>query len=82
MTMHTRFLTLSTLLLVLLTACTGRRTTADTQAETDLPAICQRDTLVALTLYSSTSYFLYRGEPWASSMNYAGSLPIRWAWSW
>ena len=43
MTMHTRFLTLSTLLLVLLTACTGRRTTADTQAETDLPAICQRD---------------------------------------
>ena len=63
MTMHTRFLTLSTLLLVLLTACTGRRTTADTQAETDLPAICQRDTLVALTLYSSTSYFLYRGEP-------------------
>ena len=76
MTMHTRFLTLSTLLLVLLTACTGRRTTADTQPETDLPAICQRDTLVALTLYSSTSYFLYRGEP----MGFQYELCRQWSW--
>ena len=30
----------------------------------DLGAILERDTLVALTSYSSTSYFLYRGEPY------------------
>lgn len=29
----------------------------------DLGAIMERDTLVALTSYTSTSYFLYRGEP-------------------
>ncbi|MEM1043913.1 MAG: transglycosylase SLT domain-containing protein [Bacteroidota bacterium] len=29
----------------------------------DLDAIAERDTLVALTTYNSTSYFLYRGEP-------------------
>ena len=31
--------------------------------ERDLDAISERDTLVALTTYNSTSYFLYRGEP-------------------
>ena len=31
--------------------------------ERDLDAIAERDTLVALTTYNSTSYFLYRGEP-------------------
>lgn len=31
--------------------------------ERDLDAIMERDTLVALTAYNSTSYFLYRGEP-------------------
>ena len=31
--------------------------------ERDLPQIAERDTLVALTVYNSTSYFLYRGEP-------------------
>ncbi|MDT0632492.1 transglycosylase SLT domain-containing protein [Rubrivirga sp. S365] len=29
----------------------------------DLGAIIERDTLVALTAYTSTSYFLYRGQP-------------------
>ena len=29
----------------------------------DLGAILERDTLVALTAYTSTSYFLYRGQP-------------------
>ena len=29
----------------------------------DLDAIVERDTLVALTSYTSTSYFLYRGQP-------------------
>ena len=57
-------LTLLTLIVCVLTACGGRRHTADEEAHpTDLPAILERDTLVALTLYSSTSYFLYRGEP-------------------
>lgn len=31
--------------------------------ERDLGAILERDTLVALTSYTSTSYFLYRGQP-------------------
>lgn len=31
--------------------------------EHDLDEIAERDTLVALTTYNSTSYFLYRGEP-------------------
>ena len=31
--------------------------------ERDLNEITERDTLVALTTYNSTSYFLYRGEP-------------------
>ncbi len=31
--------------------------------ERDLAEIAERDTLVALTTYNSTSYFLYRGEP-------------------
>ena len=31
--------------------------------ERDLAAIMERDTLVALTSYTSTSYFLYRGQP-------------------
>lgn len=57
-------LTLLTLIVCVLTACGGRRHTATEEAPpTDLPAILERDTLVALTLYSSTSYFLYRGEP-------------------
>lgn len=45
--------------------CTGRhRSDADNDnLQTDLPAIRQKGELVALTLYSSTSYFNYRGEP-------------------
>lgn len=38
--------------------------------ERDLPEIAECDTLVALTTYNSTSYFLYRGEP----MGYEYSL--------
>lgn len=61
--MYKSLLTLSALLFVLLTSCTGRQSLADAQSSTDLPTICERDTLVALMLYGSTSYFLYRGEP-------------------
>jgi membrane-bound lytic murein transglycosylase F len=40
--------------------------TADSRkasVETDLPQILKRDTLKAIMIYSSTSYFLYRGQP-------------------
>lgn len=51
-------------LFLLLSGCVNRQQTADhAEATTDLPAIRQRGELVALTLYSSTSYFNYRGEP-------------------
>lgn len=51
-------------LFLLLSGCANRQQTADqAEATTDLPAIRQRGELVALTLYSSTSYFNYRGEP-------------------
>ena len=51
-------------LFLLLFGCVNRQQTADqAEATTDLPAIRQRGELVALTLYSSTSYFNYRGEP-------------------
>ena len=52
------------ILFLLLSGCANRQQTADhAEATTDLPAIRQRGELVALTLYSSTSYFNYRGEP-------------------
>lgn len=51
-------------LFLLLSGCVNRQQTTDhAEATTDLPAIRQRGELVALTLYSSTSYFNYRGEP-------------------
>lgn len=51
-------------LFLLLSGCVNRQQTADqAEATTDLPAIRQRGELVALTLYNSTSYFNYRGEP-------------------
>lgn len=53
-----------TLLFILLTACVGNRSHAPNERELyDLPQIKDNGELVALTLYSSTSYFLYRGEP-------------------
>ncbi len=53
-----------TLLFILLTACVGNRSHAPNEREYyDLPQIKDSGELVALTLYSSTSYFLYRGEP-------------------
>lgn len=51
------------LLLALLAAACGDGAPAgdDAVAERDLPAIEARDTLVLLTAFNSTSYFLYRG---------------------
>ncbi len=46
-----------------LTGCHGGKSSAQDDASHDLPQIQQRGELVVLTLYSSTTYFLYRGEP-------------------
>lgn len=43
--------------------CAGRRRTHDPLPIHDLTQIKDSGKLVALTLYSSTTYFLYRGEP-------------------
>ena len=55
---------IATLLLsILLAACGGssKKQVADS-APDDFDSICQRGELRVLTLYSSTSYFIYRGE--------------------
>ena len=39
------------------------QTVFEDQVSIDLPQIRERDTLRAITSYSSTSYFLYRGQP-------------------
>ncbi len=53
------------LFLLFLSACVvGNRSPIPNEEETyDLPQMKDSGELVALTLYSSTSYFLYRGEP-------------------
>ncbi len=51
--------------LLILSACGGSKQPTGTTAEValnDFDSICQRGELRVLTLYSSTSYFLYRGE--------------------
>ena len=52
--------TLLTLLLV--TACGGNKQHTSEDVPNDFDSICERGELRVLTLYSSTSYFLYRGE--------------------
>jgi len=37
-------------------------TLTEPQVDTDLPEIMERDTLHAITVFSSTSYFIYRGQ--------------------
>lgn len=59
------FLLLSYLaVIVLLIGCNGRKTTRpeDANALRDLPQLQDSGRLVVLTLYSSTSYFIYRGQ--------------------
>ncbi len=51
--------------LLLLSACGGKKQTDSAPIEkniNDFETICERGELRVLTLYSSTSYFLYRGE--------------------
>jgi membrane-bound lytic murein transglycosylase F len=49
-------------LMLLITGCGGASTGVD-RASDDLEQIIERGTLVAITSYSPTSYFIYRGEP-------------------
>lgn len=44
-------------------ACNSKNNNKNNKISTDLPEIKKRGELVALTLYSSISYFSYRGEP-------------------
>lgn len=44
----------------------------------DLPQIKDSGELVVLTLYSSTSYFIYGDKKWGSNMNLVNSLPKAW----
>ena len=44
----------------------------------DLPQIKDSGELVVLTLYSSTSYFIYRGQEMDFNTNLAVSLPKVW----
>ncbi|MEP0546142.1 MAG: transglycosylase SLT domain-containing protein [Rhodothermales bacterium] len=49
--------------LLLLAGCEGLVDEFPPPIERDFAAIAERDTLIALTTYNSTSYFLYRGQP-------------------
>jgi len=53
---------IAVILMVLIASCAGDRYTSDT-VRIDLDDIRDRDTLRAITTYSSTSYFVYRGRP-------------------
>lgn len=50
------------LTLCLVTACGGKKQHTAEDVPNDFDSICERGELRVLTLYSSTSYFLYRGE--------------------
>ena len=57
------YILLATLMSWSITACNLKNKNEEEKVQTDLPGIKERGELVALTLYSSTSYFNYRGEP-------------------
>lgn len=57
-------ITASLLLIFLITSCSQEeKEIVEERAEYDLEEIVESDTIVAVTSYSATSYFLYRGEP-------------------
>ena len=62
------------LLFVFISGC-GRKPQESASVREDLPEILQSKELRVLTLYSSTSYFLYRGE----EMGYEFELARRFA---
>lgn len=48
--------------LIFVSACGGNKQHSSENVLNDFDSICQRGELHVLTLYSSTSYFIYRGE--------------------
>lgn len=76
---------LPTCLLILLslslTNCKNKSNEKDNLAERDLPQMKDSGELVVLTLYNSTSYFIYRGEPmgfqYELSEQFANSLGLK-----
>ena len=48
--------------LILISACGGNINHSSEEVPNDFDSICQQGELRVLTLYSSTSYFIYRGE--------------------
>lgn len=69
------------LLLTLLWSCGGNRTSSDNTDKNDLQQIKDSGKLVVLTLYSSTSYFNYRGQDmgfqYELSEQFAKSLGVK-----
>lgn len=69
------------LLLTLLWSCGGNRTSSDNTDKNDLQQIKDSGELVVLTLYSSTSYFNYRGQDmgfqYELSEQFAKSLGVK-----
>lgn len=69
------------LLLTLLWSCRGNRTSSDNTDKNDLQQIKDSGELVVLTLYSSTSYFNYRGQDmgfqYELSEQFAKSLGVK-----
>ena len=69
------------LLLTLLWSCGGNRTSSDSTDKNDLQQIKDSGELVVLTLYSSTSYFNYRGQDmgfqYELSEQFAKSLGVK-----
>lgn len=69
------------LLLTLLWSCGGNRTSSDNTDKNDLQQIKDSGGLVVLTLYSSTSYFNYRGQDmgfqYELSEQFAKSLGVK-----
>lgn len=69
------------LLLTLLWSCGGNRTSSDNTNKNDLQHIKDSGKLVVLTLYSSTSYFNYRGQDmgfqYELSEQFAKSLGVK-----
>ncbi len=56
-------ITVSLLLIFVITSCSEEEEVEEERVEYDLEEIVESDTIIAVTSYSPTSYFLYRGEP-------------------
>lgn len=62
--------------LIFVSACGGNKQHSSENVLNDFDSICQRGELRVLTLYSSTSYFIYRGEEWDTNTNVSNNSQI------